>query len=169
VVGGSGSLDLAGTNAYTGNTTVNAGATLELAEPGLYAASKVTVASSANLQLDFAVTNQVAALVTGGVSAAPGLYSSANASPYITGSGYLLVKAGPSGRGYITNSISGSTLTLTWPAGQSWRLVSQTNNLSTGLNPNPGAWSTVTGVSDGSATFTVNRSSPSVFYQLVYP
>ena len=53
--------------------------------------------------------------------------------------------------------------------GQSWRLVSQTNSLNTGLNPNTNAWGTVSGVSDGSATITIDPASPMVFYRLVYP
>lgn len=82
----------------------------------------------------------------------------------------LVISSGPSGPGYITNSISGSTLNLTWPAGESWRLVGQTNSLSTGLNTNSAAWGTVTtGVTDGSATITIDPTQPTVFYRLVYP
>jgi autotransporter-associated beta strand protein len=77
-----------------------------------------------------------------------------------------VVASGPSGPAAITNHISGSTLTLTWPAGQGWRLVGQTNSLSTGLSTN---WGTVPGVSDGSATITVDPAKPTVFYRLVYP
>lgn len=69
----------------------------------------------------------------------------------------------------ITNSFSGNTLTLTWPAGQGWRLVSQTNSLSTGLNPNPNAWSTVPGYTDGSYSITTDPAKPTVFYRLVNP
>jgi hypothetical protein len=81
----------------------------------------------------------------------------------------MITTTGPSGPGYITNSVSGSTLTLTWPAGQGWRLVGQTNSLSTGLNPNSAAWGTVSGVSDGSATITLDPTQPAVFYRLVNP
>jgi autotransporter-associated beta strand protein len=77
--------------------------------------------------------------------------------------------SGPTGPGYITNSISSSTLTMTWPAGQSWRLVGQTNSLSTGLNTNSAAWGTVTGGIDGSNSITINPAQPTVFYRLVYP
>ncbi|HEY4415338.1 MAG TPA: autotransporter-associated beta strand repeat-containing protein, partial [Verrucomicrobiae bacterium] len=69
----------------------------------------------------------------------------------------------------LTSSLSGNTLTLTWPAGQGWRLVGQTNQLSAGLNPDPAAWSPVSGVSDGSATITINATNPTVFYRLVNP
>jgi fibronectin-binding autotransporter adhesin len=168
VENGSGSLYLAGTNAYTGNTTLSGG-TLELAQPGLAPQSTITVASGAVLQLDFAVTNQVFAFITNGISAAAGVYGGANAAPYLTGSGYLLVLPGPSAPAHLTNSIAGSTLSLSWPAGMGWRLVCQTNSLSIGLNPNPAAWTTVPVLTDGSASLTVDPSRPSVFYRLVYP
>ena len=167
VENGSGNnLYLAGTNSYTGNTTVNSG-TLELAQPGLAASSTVTVAGGAVLQLDFTVTNQVFALVINGVSAGAGVYSSANAWPYLAGSGYLLVNPGPSGPAHLTNSVNGTTLSFSWPAGQGWRLVSQTNRLSVGLTTN--GWSTVPGGIDGSNSITIDRSQPTVFYRLVYP
>ena len=62
----------------------------------------------------------------------------------------------------ITNSFSGNTLTLTWPAGQGWRLVSQTN-----LNASP--WVTVPGYTDGNYSITVDPAIPTVFYRLVNP
>jgi autotransporter-associated beta strand protein len=69
----------------------------------------------------------------------------------------------------LTNSYSGGVLTLTWPAGQSWRLVGQTNSLSTGLNPATNAWFTVPGGIDGSNNITISPANPTVFYRLVYP
>ena len=171
---GSGTLVLAGANTYTGNTTIQAG-TLELAQnaPTLASGSTVALASGAHLQLDDGtVTNVVTMLVVNGSTNAPGVYNSANSSGYLTGLGFLQVltgPAGPTGSAHLTNSVSGSTLSLSWPAGQGWRLVSETNSLSTGLNPNPGAWGPVPGVSDGSATITIDPSKPTVFYRLVYP
>lgn len=79
------------------------------------------------------------------------------------------VNNGPSGPGVITNSISGSSVTLNWPSGQGWRLVYQTNSLSVGLNPATNAWHDVTGTGDGSYSFTLDPSLPAVFYRLVYP
>jgi autotransporter-associated beta strand protein len=75
--------------------------------------------------------------------------------------------AGPSGAGTITNSISGSNLTLTWPSGQGWRLVSQTNSLSVGLTAS--GWNTVSGGIDGSNSFAIDPTKPTVFYRLTYP
>ena len=87
---GSGTLKLAGTNTYNGNTTVNGG-TLELAVASLAATSTVSVTNGAHLQLDFGVTNQIAALVLNGANQSSGFYSSNNASPYLSGSGYLYI------------------------------------------------------------------------------
>ena len=154
-----------GTNAFTGNTTVNGGI-LELAAPSLAAGSTVTVANGAQLQLDFTVTNQVAGLVLGGVSQAPGVYNSTTSSSYFYGSGSLKVVPGPSGPAYLTNSVSGSTLSLAWPPGQNWRLEMQTNSLSKGLGTN---WVDVTPGSANTTNITVNPSQPAVFYRLIYP
>ncbi len=77
-----------------------------------------------------------------------------------------VVLTGPSSPGAIMSSLSGSTLNITWPAGQGWRLVSQTNSLSTGMGTN---WGTVSGAIDGSDTITIDPSKPTVFYRLVYP
>ena len=166
VQNGSGQLTLSGANTYTGNTTVNAG-TLEIANADIATNSTVTVAGGAFLQLDFSTTNLVKTLVLGSTSEPAGVYGNGNSGGLITGSGYLQVaSSGPTGPATITNSISGSTLSLSWPAGQGWRLVSQTNSLSTGLGT---TWYTVPGVSGNSATITVNPSQPTVFYELVYP
>ena len=86
----SGTEDFIGTNAYSGNTTVNGG-TLELATPSIANNSTVTIASGATLQLDFAATNTVGALVLNGASQPQGAYDSTTGAPYITGSGVLLV------------------------------------------------------------------------------
>ena len=68
----------------------------------------------------------------------------------------------------ITAVVSGSTLTLTWPADHlGWLLQSQTNNLNAGLSGN---WVDVTG-SDGSTTSVINivPANPTVFFRLRSP
>jgi autotransporter-associated beta strand protein len=75
--------------------------------------------------------------------------------------------AGPSGPGTITNSIVGSSLNLTWPSGQGWRLESQTNSIATGLSAT--GWGTVSGAADGSYSATIDPAKPTVFYRLVSP
>ena len=62
----------------------------------------------------------------------------------------------------ITYTVSGSTMTLNWPAGQGWQLQSNSVSLS-----NPGAWQTVTGATPPYPV-TNNPSQPAVFYRLKY-
>ncbi len=72
--------------------------------------------------------------------------------------------------GVITNSVSGNTLTLSWSADRiGWRLQSQTNTLSTGLNPS-GTWFDVAGSTTvNTLNFTLNPNNGTVFYRMVYP
>ena len=162
---GSGKLVLTATNTYTGNTTINAGI-LELTQtvPTLATSSTVSIASGAVLQLDrSSVTNVVAGFITNGVAAGAGLYNSANSSGFITSVGYLRVGAvGPSGPEHLTNSYNAGVLSLSWPAGEGWRLQINTNGLSS-TN-----WVYIT---DGSSStnITVDLTKPAVFYRLVYP
>jgi hypothetical protein len=65
--------------------------------------------------------------------------------------------------------VSGSTLTFTWPSGQNWRLVGQTNSLSTGLNLDTNTWFNVPGGIDGSNSISIDPANPAVFYRLVWP
>jgi len=68
----------------------------------------------------------------------------------------------------ITASVSGKTLTLTWPADHTgWILQTQTNTLAAGLYTN---WVDVAG-SAGSSTnvITINPGNPTVFFRLRYP
>lgn len=168
VVNGAGSLVLNATNAYTGNTTVNGGV-LELATASIAANTTVNVAGGAVLQLDFAVTNTVGGLVLNGVTQTPGVYNATTSSPLLSGSGSLLVV--PPVNSTPTNivaTISGSTLTLTWPADHTgWRLQSQTNSLSSGLGTN---WVDVPGTAAANTyNATLNPANAAVFYRMVYP
>lgn len=68
----------------------------------------------------------------------------------------------------IVTSVSGSTLTLSWPADHTgWRLQSQTNDINTGLT---GAWTDVPGTA-ASNTYNaaIDPANGTVFYRLVYP
>jgi autotransporter-associated beta strand protein len=165
---GPGTLTLNGANTYTGNTTVSNG-TLVIAVASLATNSTVTVASGAVLQLNFATTNVVTALYLNGVQQAAGIYSSANSGGLITGSGSLQALTGgavaPSAT-LLTNSLSGANLSLSWPAGQGWRLQQQTNAASVGLRTN---WVDVTDSSVSSTNIVVDKTRPTVFYRLVYP
>jgi autotransporter-associated beta strand protein len=77
-----------------------------------------------------------------------------------------VVANGPTGPGRLTNSVSGNVLSLSWPAGQGWRLQIQTNGLFTGLSPN---WVYVTDGTVNSTNITINPSTPTAFYRLTYP
>jgi len=68
----------------------------------------------------------------------------------------------------LTSSVSGSELTLSWPADHTgWVLQGQTNAPGKGLGTN---WVTVSGSSTtNSATMNINPATGSVFYRLVYP
>lgn len=68
----------------------------------------------------------------------------------------------------LTFSVSGSTLSLSWPADHTgWHLEVQTNSLASGLNAN---WFTVPGSSNiTSMVIPVNHSGGAVFYRLRYP
>jgi len=68
----------------------------------------------------------------------------------------------------ITTVVSGSLLTLSWPADHTgWRLQVQTNSLSTGLNTN---WVDVAGSTTvNSVNVTMNPANGTVFYRMVYP
>jgi autotransporter-associated beta strand protein len=87
---GGGKLTLSGANSYTGNTIVNAG-TLALGQGTLAANSTVSIATGAGLQLDFASTNQIGALVLNGVAQLPGIYNSNTVPASIAGAGSLSV------------------------------------------------------------------------------
>jgi autotransporter-associated beta strand protein len=165
---GSGTLVLNGANTYTNNTTVNGGI-LELVQAALATNSAVSISNSAALQLDFSVTNRIAALILNGVSQSAGVYKLANAGGLITGTGALQVlQSGPTGPAQLTNSVTGggSTLSLSWPASQGWRLQSQTNSLTTGLGT---IWTYMTDGSISSTNITIDPSKPTVFYRLTYP
>ena len=163
---GAGTLTLSGANTYTGNTTINAG-TLDIVQATIATNSTVTVTNGAVLQLDFAGTNVVTGFVTNGVSAGPGVYNSTTASPYVTGTGSLVVPSSVNTNPTnITAVVTGSTLSLTWPGDHlGWTLQTNATDLA-----NPSAWFAY----PGSATVTnvnipINQTATNVFFRMVYP
>ena len=165
---GAGTLTLSGANTYAGDTKVNGG-TLEISQAVLATNANVLVTNGAILQLDFAVTNRVAALVLNGVNQVPGVYNATTTPTFLASAGSLLV---PSATAFnSTNllfSVSGTTLSLSWPGDHlGWILQSQTNSLGAGLGTN---WVDVPGSSSITSTnITVNPSMPSAFYRLRNP
>jgi autotransporter-associated beta strand protein len=99
---GTGSLIKSGTggfytdkyHTYTGNTTV-LGGSLNLSAPCLHNSSTVTIANGAAIDLSYSGTDQVQALILGGVAKAPGIYNSSTPGGYITGEGSIEVYNGP--------------------------------------------------------------------------
>jgi fibronectin-binding autotransporter adhesin len=89
---GSGTLILAGTNSYNGNTTINAG-TLKINVACLSSSASVSISNTAVLNLNFIGTNVVSALLTNGIALAAGVYNSTSLPGLITGSGALQVLA----------------------------------------------------------------------------
>jgi len=67
----------------------------------------------------------------------------------------------------ITTSVSGNTLTVSWPATHlGWSLQAQTNTLSVGLANN---WATIPGTASVTSTnIAINPANPTVFYRLFY-
>lgn len=71
----------------------------------------------------------------------------------------------------ITFSISGNTLTLSWPADHTgWRLLVQTNNLQHGISTSAADWGEVPGsASVNRVDIPIDAAKPAEFYRLVYP
>ena len=71
----------------------------------------------------------------------------------------------------ITATVSGTTLTLTWPADHiGCILQAQTNALSSGLTAPAGTWFDVAGSSSNNTNImTINPDNPTVFYRLRKP
>jgi autotransporter-associated beta strand protein len=67
----------------------------------------------------------------------------------------------------ITYSISGRTLSLSWPADHTgWTLQAQTNNLGTGLGTN---WVSVSGsTATNTASISIDPAKPTVYFRLKY-
>jgi autotransporter-associated beta strand protein len=70
----------------------------------------------------------------------------------------------------IVSTISGNTLTLSWPADHTgWRLQVQTNSLNTGLGTNWVTWPYSDSTTNNSVSVTMNPNAPTVFFRMVYP
>ena len=68
----------------------------------------------------------------------------------------------------MTNTLSGSTLTLSWPTDHlGWRLQVQTNDLTSGITTNWFTWPNSTNLT--SVPVQVDPAQPTVFFRLVYP
>jgi autotransporter-associated beta strand protein len=150
------------TNAYVNNpvtvtaTAADAGATLQLNfNGGGYGPLTNGVASSAKTLI--LPNNTIAVRVTAADNATIQTYNvNVTLQPSLTPA-------------KLTNSVSGSTLTLSWPADHlGWHLQAQTNTLGAGLKSN--AWVVVSGSDQMTSTnISITKTNPTVFYRITYP
>jgi hypothetical protein len=85
--------------------------------------------------------------------------------------GVLKVANVSQARPVLATSFAGGNVTISWPADHAgWRLTMQTNALNVGFQTNASAWVTVPN-STNTLTFTapIDKTTPTVFYRLVYP
>lgn len=132
---GAGTMELSGTNSYTGTTTVNEGI-MKVDTASFSDFSTVEIAFGAKIDLNFAGSNVVGRLIIDGETMSGGTYNATTHPDYFTGSGSLLVL---NQDGIWTSNTSGN-----WSASANW----QANVIATGANKtatfNPGAPVTVT-------------------------
>jgi hypothetical protein len=126
----------------------------------------VTIATNAILNLNFAnsETNQVIALILDGVGKPDGVYNATTDPLYITGTGSL--KVGPPINplaGTIQFSLSGNTLSLSWPTNLGWILQSETNLSSNAWIDMPGSGSVT------STNITIDPANPTLFFRMRLP
>jgi len=169
--GGSGKLTL------NGNVVLNAGSTNTFAvngsipsNTGVVLGGSVTYGGQLNIVPSGSFTNgQTFTLFSGAGATDPSNFGSIAGSPgagkaFAFTNGVLsVVSSGILNSPYLTNSVSGSILSFSWPAGQNLRLQMQTNSLSVGLNTN---WFYITDTSVSSTNITIDSSKPTVFYRL---
>ena len=171
-----------------GNLTLSSGSTNTFQVDGdtsansqISVSGNVTYGGVLNLVTNGTFTlGQTFTLFSGGNTAStPSNFSSIAGSPG-TGlawnftNGVLSVVTGSSYASYPTNitaTVSGSQLTLAWPATHlGWILQAQTNALSVGLTAATNTWFDVAGSgSSNTNVITINPANPTVFYRLRLP
>jgi fibronectin-binding autotransporter adhesin len=171
-----------GTGALTvnGNITLKAGSTNTFTVNGTTSANSSVIVGAAVtyggvlkiLPSGSFAAGQTFTLFNGAGATSSSSFSGILGSPG-TGLGFTftngvlsVVSTGPTGPAALTNSFSGGVLSLSWPAGQGWRLQMQTNSLSVGLGTN---WEYITDGSASSTNITVDVTKPTAFYRLTYP
>jgi autotransporter-associated beta strand protein len=170
----------------TGDLTLQPGSVSSMEINKTANTSDQIVCSAGNITYGgiLAITNLSGTLVNGDSftlftgTSLPSNFSGSSGSPgaglaYSFNNGVLsIVNGGPdTNPTNITASVSGSTLTLSWPTSHlGWILQVQTNSLATGLNTSSSAWFDVP-YSDASTQSVVHisPSNPSVFYRLRLP
>ena len=111
---GSGTWTMSGSNnTYTGSTIIQEG-TLNFNRPVISVFTTLVIQTNTVLNLNFTETNAIGGLVLDGVSMPPGVYDATTSSPYIQGSGSLLVRTGPSALFTMAPTSGVSTLTVSF-------------------------------------------------------
>jgi hypothetical protein len=143
----------------TTNVTANTGSSLVVSNLG-----PALVAGDAFYVFNQGVTNGNLVSITSGFTLASGLVL----SNYLAVDGSIkVVQTINQIPGPIQFSVSGNTLTLSWPTNSGWTLQAQTNALSVGLSTNSANWFDVPNSSLVTTTnITINRTNPAVFYRL---
>ena len=187
VIGGSVTNDgIITPGSATGTLTIGGALTLDVGSTSTFAVNGSTVANN-SIALGSSVSyggtlsivptgtftnGQTFTLFSGAGAASASNFAGITGSPggslqfEFTNGVLSVISSGPSGPARLTNSVSGNTLNLSWPAGQGWRLQMQTNNLATGLGTN---WTYVTDGSISSTNIMLDPTKPTVFYRLAYP
>jgi autotransporter-associated beta strand protein len=168
----SSNLTLAGTTyievSKTGNTNDNIVGLPNVNYGGTLFATNL--AGTLNIGDSFTVFNTAAH--TGNFASITGTPGAGKAWSFNPNTGVLSVVVGVNSTPTnIVTSVSGNTLTLSWPADHiGWRLQVQTNSLGIGLKPATNAWFDVAGsTSVNSVNVTFNPANGTVFYRMVYP
>jgi autotransporter-associated beta strand protein len=124
-----------------------------------------TIANGATFQLFSVPVSGFSSITLPGAPYVWATNLTANGSITLVSGGTNLVNTTPTN---ITSSVSGGTLTLSWPAGHTgWTLQVQTNSLAVGLSNN---WVAVPGsAATNQVSVTISPADPTIFYRLVYP
>jgi autotransporter-associated beta strand protein len=172
-----------GTLTVNGNLTLNAGSTNVFEVDGTTPANDVVIAGAGVtyggvlrvVPSGTLTVGQQFTLFSGAGAVNPGNFASVQSSnPGLvfgfTNGVLTVVSTMATNPTNITYSVSGSTLTLSWPADHTgWILQAQTNGLNAGLDP-AGAWFDVGGSgSSNTNVTTINPTNPTVFYRLRQP
>ena len=157
-------------------TDNNTGGTLTLAQQTAVT-TVTTLAGGAKLSLPAGTTSTADTLVIGGSAQTSGTWGNTGSgathidATHFADTGLLSVATNssiPTTPTPISYSVSGSTLTISWPAGYlGWILQSQTNAMNQGLGTN---WVDVPGTAGVITTnLTINPLTPTAFFRLRYP
>jgi autotransporter-associated beta strand protein len=174
-----------GTLTLTGNATLAGSMLMELNPTNAIVNDQLSVGGTINLTgCDLTVTNLGPTLRNGTTfqlfnKAIIGTLASTNlpGAPYVWsdnlhGNGSITLISGgvnPSA-GALQGTLTGTTLSLSWPTNLGWTLMVQTNNLSSGLSGVKTDWAAVAGSTSMTSTnITVNRNNLTEFYKLVLP